>query len=200
VNRWYRSAIARWPNRLKAAVAAAAAALAIITLTGLQQPPPNTTAYTSWWANKNPGAGKCMGVVGGNMTNGTPVVQWSCNGHPDQSWEIQVVNGSPGGIWTQIRNFQDPNKCLGVLGSTTFDGSNLVIWDCNGSGDQEWFFQSVPNFFTGFPSGNFNIINGNADPKVIGILNMDPSDGAQAVIWDNLGPTHPDQEWAPIQR
>lgn len=109
------------------------------------------------------------------MTNGTPVVVWTCNGHPRQTWEI--INGFPGsGGFTQIHNSQDPGKCLGVLGSATSDGSNLVG-----------------------PFGCYNIVNLNADPKVLGVLNGGtPTDGAQAVIWDPLtGFSHRDQVWCP---
>jgi hypothetical protein len=28
----------------------------------------------------------CLGVAGGSMALGAPVVQWPCNGHPDQEW------------------------------------------------------------------------------------------------------------------
>jgi Ricin-type beta-trefoil lectin domain-like len=91
---------------------------------GLTQPPAKAAStFTENWFSE--GSGKCLGALGGNMTNGTPVVQWTCNGHPDQMWEIQIVNSIPGGNWTQIQNAQDPSKCLGVLGSAT---STVPIW------------------------------------------------------------------------
>jgi hypothetical protein len=34
----------------------------------------------------NRNSGKCMGVTGGSAQNGAAVVQWDCNGHPDQRW------------------------------------------------------------------------------------------------------------------
>lgn len=171
---------------------------AIALVGGLTQLPAKASATfeKNWFSD---GTGKCLGVLGGNMTNGTPIVQWTCNGNPDQMWIIQTVNpgGIPGGNFTQIQNSQDPSKCLGVLGSATSDGSSLVIWDCNGSGDQNWLFQQAIPASRGVPFGCFNIANGHAFPKVIGILGAATSDGAQAVIWDNLGASHPDQIFCP---
>jgi hypothetical protein len=82
---------------------------------------------------------------------------------------------------------------LGVLASATDDGANLVIWDCNGNSDQNWIFQNDVPVSRGIPFGCWNIENQNAAPKVLGIIGASQSDGAQAVIWDNL--SHPDQEF-----
>jgi len=168
------------------------ASLAVLVLTALNPLPAKAADGTPLW---NWNARKCLGVLGGNMTNGTPVVQWTCNGNPDQQWQVTV-----GGAWAQIRNIQNPGKCLGVINSTTYNGSNLVIWDCNGNLDQSWALQ----FHTvASPIECFNIYNENAwlaalfvlgaSPKVVGILGADPGDGAQAVLWDYLG--NPDQTW-----
>jgi hypothetical protein len=75
------------------------------------------------------------------------------------------------------------------------NGSNLVIWDCNGNTDQNWLFQLAITPSRGIPFGCFNIENQNAAPKIIGVLGASGSDGAQTVLWDNL--THPDQIWCP---
>jgi hypothetical protein len=174
----------------------AVAALTALAMTGLTPVSARaSTTFTAVWWNAQMEQ-ECLGVLGGDMTNGTAVVAWPCIDHPDQKWEIQTTQGVPGGsIWGQIRNFQNPDKCLGVLASTTFDGSRLVIWDCNGHTDQYWFFQPAGSSITG-PDGCFNIENYNAFPKVIGILNADPTPGAQTVIWDILAGHH-DQAWCP---
>lgn len=173
------------------ACAAVATALSLGALTTL---PAKADDSTLEWMSQ--GSGKCLGVLGGNMANGTPVVQWACNGHPDQQWIITTTApfGLPDGQPTTIRNFENPAKCLGVLASATNDGANLVIWDCNGSMDQDWIFENVLPPSRNLPFGCWNIENVNALAKVIGILNASQSDGAQAVIWDNLF-GHPDQEF-----
>ena len=157
-------------KRYKSALACAIGLATIALAGGMTQLPAKASATfeKNWFSD---GTGKCLGVLGGNMTNGTPIVQWTCNGNPDQMWIIQTVNpgGIPGGNFTQIQNYQDPSKCLGVLGSAS----------------------------RGVPFGCFNIANAHAFPKVIGILGAATSDGAQAVIWDNLGASHPDQIFCP---
>lgn len=192
--RWYKPALV---------CTAALATFGLTALAPLSAKALSVSTYSSVWMDGptvgTGSAGECLGVLGGNMTNGTPIVTWTCNGHPDQTWEIQVVNGSPGGpIWTQIVDSQDPSKCLGVLSSATTDGSQLVIWDCNGNADQYWTFVPWPVDNRNGPFGCYNIVNFNADPKVLGVLGGTPSDGAQTVIWD-LETTHLDQVWCPFQ-
>ena len=173
----------------RTALASAAAVGAVVGMSGLAPLPAKAgTIFISTWVNITTLTGptpECLGVLNGDMTNGTPVVSFTCNGHPDQSWEI---NNPPGSNTTSIHNFQNPGKCLGVLASGTSNGSQLVIWDCNGSSDQNWTFQG--------PGTCFRIMNQNAAPKVLGILGGNVTDFGQAVIWDDL--THPDQSWCPV--
>ena len=184
--KWYRTALA------------CAAILTTLALTSVTTMPAKAAAtFKGSFSNTN--TGKCLGIVAANMNNGTPAVQWSCDLTPNQSWIIQTPNGFPGNnIITELRNSQDTGKCLGVAGAATDNGSNLVIWDCNGSSDQLWDLQQVVAPSRGLPWGCYNIANVNAFPRVAGVLAANTADGAQAVIWDNLG--HPDQVWCPTQR
>lgn len=185
--KWYRSALS-----------CAAAVATLVLAGGLSQLPANATGTLekNWFSM---GSGKCLGVLGANMANNTPVVQWTCNGNEDQMWEINTVQplGIPGTNFTEIENMQDPSKCLGVLDSGVTDGSSLVIRDCDSNIDQIWLFVQVVPASRGVPFGCFNIENYSAMPKVIGILGASTSDGAQAVLWDDLGSTHPDQIFCP---
>ena len=175
---------------------AAAAVATGLSLSALTTLPAKADGPAKTWTSQ--GSGKCLGVLGGNMTNGTPVVQWTCNGHPDQSWFITTSSpsGVPDGQPTTIRNSANPSKCLGVFASATNDGANLVIWDCNGNLDQSWVFENVFPVSNQIPFGCWTIENQNALPLVVGILNASQSDGAQAVIWDNIERDgHPDQRF-----
>jgi hypothetical protein len=183
---------------------ASAAALAALSLTGVA--PLSAKAaplFTSTWVDGPtavqgpvpPPTPECLGVLGGNMTNGTPVVTWTCNGHPDQTWEF---TGTPGQTQGTLENSQNPSKCLGVLAGATSDGSNLVIWDCNGHPDQLWGLVPFSAPRNG-PFGCFVFENSNTNgQKVMGALGGNPTDGTQAVLWDNLsGQGHLDQAWCP---
>jgi len=184
--KWRRSAVAC------ATVLTALAVTMLTTMTAKANP----AFFEIHLVNTN--ANKCLGVFAGNMTNGTPAVQWSCNNHLDQLWLVESATGvfPNTHIETQIRDVQDDNKCLGVFNRATGDGANVVIWDCNGSTDQEWDLLQVIAPSASNPDGCYTIVNDNAYPKVLGILDANPADGAQAVIWDNLG--HPDQVWCAI--
>ena len=179
-------------HRWALACAAVATAISLSALTTL---PAKADGPATAWVTS--GTGDCLGVLGGSMTNGTPVVQWPCNFQPDQQWFISTTSPFevPDGQPTTIRNSKNPAKCLGVLASATNDGAHLVIWDClPGDLDQQWIFENVVPPSLGAPLGCWNIENVNALAKVIGIFGASPSPGAQAVIWDNLV-GHPDQEF-----
>src|SRR5690349_19824041 len=110
------------------ALASAAAVGAVAGLSGLAPLPAKAgTIFISTWVNgttfgtRSP-TNECLGVLNGDMTNGTPVVSFTCNGHPDQAWEI--TNPPGGNTTTSVRNSKDPSKCLGVLASGTSNGSN----------------------------------------------------------------------------
>jgi hypothetical protein len=179
-------------------LAAAAAVLVTLGLSGLNVLPAKagSTFTKSWFSMEY---GMCLGVLGGNITPLQPVVQAPCDGSANQSWQIQTVQpqGIPGGNWTQIQNSANLGYCLGVYAAETADGSNLVIYPCNGHPDQSWYFFQVVPGTRGASDGCFTIENFNAIPKVIGILGASPQPLAQAVIWDNLTPSHTDQIFCP---
>lgn len=87
----------------------------------------------------NVNSGKCLGVSGSSLGNGTQIVQWDCNGSEDQQWSYRYVGTLANG-WPAY-NIVDRNsgKCLGIIGGSTDIGGNAVQWDCNGHADQEWY-------------------------------------------------------------
>ncbi len=186
---------------------AGATVLATLAVTAVVAAPAQAAVVTTF---RNLNSGKCLGVLGGNMTNATPIVQWTCNGNPDQTWVIQSLDGG----WTQIRNSVNQNKCLGVYASGTSDGSNLVIWDCDGSANQNWWFngdmevEDLNGTITHWFNGCYSIINYNASsppgttwinepddffPRVIGVWGGQTGDGIQTVVWHATGAR--DQFW-----
>lgn len=76
------------------------------------------------------GRGKCMDIEGNNMSNGTPVHHWSCQGQVTQLWYHD-----PDGL---LRNKNNPDKCVDVFAFGTGNGSKLVIWDCNDKSNQRF--------------------------------------------------------------
>jgi hypothetical protein len=72
----------------------------------------------------------CLGVNGASIFAGAQILQWACNGSPDQSWNYNASTG-------QFTN-ANSGMCLGVLGASMAQGTHLVQWPCNGSPDQQW--------------------------------------------------------------
>jgi hypothetical protein len=102
-----------------------------------------------WWIRKssgggcyqltNKGTGKCVGVGGARTNDGAPIVEWDCNGSPDQLWKWEAkgktVNGWP---VFQIRN-KNSGRCLDVTAFGTRDGTPLQQWSCTGGSNREWY-------------------------------------------------------------
>ncbi len=149
------------------------------------------SAQTVYWNWQNANSGRCLGVAGGNMANGTPIVQWDCYGtdHPDQYWSAVPIND---GYYYQFKNLSNPNKCLGVPGGSTNAGAQLVIWDCYGTDhpDQYWTVISASRLNPN--DSGYVIINANSH-MVIGVGASRTDNGAAVVQWPWVD--HADQRW-----
>src|SRR4051812_38268195 len=126
---------ARWsfllPGVLALLLVAAAAAGPVggVSSTTARRPTVVPAAY-NWRVWQNWKSQKCMGVAGGKMSNGTKIIQWTCNGNPDQLWNAFPIgpNGTPDMV--QFRNYANPGKCLGAPGGVLTPGVQFIIWDC----------------------------------------------------------------------
>jgi hypothetical protein len=140
-----------------------------------------------YWTWVNDNSGKCLGVAGGNVVNGAPVVQWDCIGHPDQYWSAVGIDD---GLYYQFHNQANPNKCLGVPGSSTNAGAQLVVWDCINHNDQFWAVVAAwrlnPN------DSGYVLVNLNS-ALVIGVGGGYTGNGAAVVQWPWVD--HRDQRW-----
>lgn len=94
-----------------------------------------------------------MGVMGGNMTPGTAIITWACDGTSNQFWEFDTNSGAPDTFL--LRNSANPSECLSVFQKATYVGAPLVIWPCKGfddNQDQRWSRSDFPSA----PIYNFN--------------------------------------------
>ena len=127
-------------------------------------------------------AGKCMDDSSANLTDGTHVQEWDCNGGTAQNWTM-----NPNGTITLTAS--NGTKCLDITGGPNFtaNGTLVQLWDCNGGLGQQWVAQSDGN-------GNARLLNPNS-----GRCLDDPggslTDGAQLQIYDCLG--NANQAWTP---
>ena len=101
------------------------------------------------------------------------------------SWTIDtatgtVGGGSGGGTGTTIIRGVGSNRCLDVPNSSTANGTQTVIWDCNGGGNQTWTSTSSQQL----------TVYGN---KCLDVANQSTSAGAAVQIWDCTGAAN--QRW-----
>ena len=81
------------------------------------------------------GLGLCLGVLGGSTAQGAAVVQWGCNGSPDQQWIPGGATAADSDFSYQLVN-ANSRLCLGILGASASQGAVSVQWPCNSSPDQ----------------------------------------------------------------
>jgi hypothetical protein len=71
----------------------------------------------------------CLDANGKGTANGTKVIIWSCNGQPNQQWNVNT-NGTITGVQSGL--------CLDVSGASTANGALVQLWTCNGQSNQKW--------------------------------------------------------------
>lgn len=159
------------------------AIMAVVGLAGVQSAAAQTPGGdktvevlgTYTWANSV--SGKCLAVSGGVMANGTPVIQWPCNGNPDQSWEVNDI--SQGNTDYQLfRSGKNRAFCLAVPGSSTAPNTQLIIWNCNGNPDQYW----DPIYVSTSRGGRW-VMENFATEQVAAVAGSSTADGARVVQW-----------------
>ena len=108
------------------------------------------TAQPGLYELVNTGASRCADVLGASVDNGAPVVQWDCNGGPNETFQLRPLldpTGAESG-YVQIVAAHS-GKCLDVAGGATNDGAPVQQWDCQdpttaldpvAGGNQSWRF------------------------------------------------------------
>ncbi|MEU9955899.1 RICIN domain-containing protein [Streptomyces sp. NPDC050982] len=67
----------------------------------------------------------------------SPILKFTCDGTTADNQLWWLAKQESGGYW--IRNFASSNNCLDVAGfSTGVDDTNLTLYDCSNTDDQEW--------------------------------------------------------------
>jgi hypothetical protein len=135
------------------------------------------TDYDQWF---------CMGVAGGNMSLGTPIILWQCDGHPDQFWDLPYVSGEG---WQIKDNVSGPQECLTVNGNG--DGTRAVIEECDTATNELW-----NQVFAGTdPSGHScYYFQGVASGRVLGVSDGVIQNGTPIILWDYINGDD-DQLW-----
>jgi hypothetical protein len=98
----------------------------------------------------NAGASRCADVLGASVDNGAPVVQWDCNGGPNETFQLRPVLDPTGADTGYVQIVAaHSGKCLDVTGGATNEGAPVQQWDCHdpiaeadptAGGNQSWRF------------------------------------------------------------
>jgi galactose oxidase len=125
----------------------------------------HATTYNEWQTEN----GLCMGVQGGDMTPGTAIITWACDGTPNQHWTLDWFSGASN--YFLLRNEANPNECLSVFEKAQYLGAPLVIWPCkdfSDNQDQRWSVSNAPStFIINYNSGLMVIPNGSGQGATV---------------------------------
>ena len=127
-----------------------------------------------YWPGLRTGDTYSMETLGGSGTNLT-----LSNTNASGVSRLQWAWGAGGG--TSIIRGTASNRCLDVVGAATGNGTQVVIWDCNGGRNQ----QSGPP-----PRATALVVYGT---KCLDVNGASPSPGAKVQIWDCNGGAN--QQW-----
>jgi hypothetical protein len=123
--------------------------------------------------------------------NGTSITS-SATGSPSTQtvppYSIEVVqmhpsSGSGGGATSGPLHAVGSGKCLDVNGSSTAQGTQLQIWDCNGGANQAW---------TRTSSGQLTVYGGSS-PLCLDDYGSGTANGTKVVTWGCTGGAN--QQW-----
>lgn len=95
------------------------------------------------------GTSRCADVYGASADNGTPVVQWDCNGGPNQTFQLRPVTDVTGADTGYVQLVAlHSGKCLDVVGLSRDENALIQQYDCRdpvaesdpAAGNQSWKF------------------------------------------------------------
>jgi len=131
----------------------------------VQDPLPTDSTFTLKGANSN----RCLDVPNGQT--GVQVQIYDCSGNANQT----ITQTTAGELRVS-------GKCLGADGNGTTAGTKLILWTCNGSNSQKWWFR--------LDGSVVNRSNGLA----MDVTSWGTANGSKVQLWTALG--NATQKWS----
>ncbi|QBD81502.1 hypothetical protein EPA93_38245 [Ktedonosporobacter rubrisoli] len=79
-------------------------------------------------------SGKCLDVQGDSSLDGTPVIQYHCDGGENQEW--YAISANRNGAFYIVSRAS--GKCLAVGGDTSSDQAPVMLEPCAFKGTEQW--------------------------------------------------------------
>jgi hypothetical protein len=142
----------------------------------------STANITARWANlgltgsatvRDPWTGTNLGSFSSSYTASVPAKQAVL-------LTLTGTDGSSSGGTAKTIVGKQSGRCLDINNSSTTNGTQAQLWDCNGQANQSWTYTSAKQF----------TIYGN---KCLDAYNKGTTNGTKAVIWDCNGQNN--QQW-----
>lgn len=127
---------------------------------------------------------KCVDVPARNTADNVGIIQWTCNGGPNQKMTFKPVTGKVD-VYTLV--FDHSNKCLHVPG--TANGTDLVQNTCDNSTSQQFKLESVGD--------NLYKLTAQNSGKGLDVENYSTADNGKIQQWDFVGGQN--QKWRVVR-
>jgi hypothetical protein len=127
-------------------------------------------------------SGLAVDAKGQNITNGTPVQQYTYNGGSNQLWTVTSL----GNGYCKIIGVQS-GLALDVVGGGTANGTLIDIWSYAGTANQQWSF-------TPTSGGYYRLTPGNATGSCLDVQHNGTTNGTPLEIWTYGGGSS--QQWS----
>ena len=110
-------------------------------------------------------SGKCIDLPGGQVRDGTQVIQYECHGGPNQQWKFVSAGAAGTRIVSRLSG-----KCMGLDPV----GNRVMQSQCDGSPDQLWAIEI---------SGSGNTIRNSANELCLDVPGASLANGAKLIAW-----------------
>lgn len=127
-------------------------------------------------------ANKCLSLAnGGSTANGTNIIIYTCNDGREQDWQLVESGAYPG--YYYIKNYKaGTDQCISVSGGgSTADGAALILWTCNGGGEQRWRFDAK--------GGGWIALMNDKSGKAMSLDGASTANNTRAVQWEYFDTT-----------
>ena len=85
--------------------------------------------------------GKNIDASGAGTANGTNIQTWGNNYTPAQRYRISAIGQDKNGEWIYVIKCIAANKVLDCANGGKSSGTNVWLWESNGTGAQKWYFR-----------------------------------------------------------